>query len=114
VGDFGGENGYMRRILEGNETNGGNYPFCGILEGNETNGGNYPSCRRYRGPAQCFARFCFVWSHRARLKKSGMAWARRMDESPNPAKTRNRGRGWAEYRRPDEKMSCRGPTQGYG
>jgi hypothetical protein len=26
VGDFGGENGYMWRILEGNEINGGNYP----------------------------------------------------------------------------------------
>jgi hypothetical protein len=27
VGDFGGENGYMRRILEGNEINGGELPF---------------------------------------------------------------------------------------
>jgi hypothetical protein len=27
VGDFDGENGYMRRILEGNEINGGELPF---------------------------------------------------------------------------------------
>jgi hypothetical protein len=27
VGVFGGENGYMRRILEGNEINGGELPF---------------------------------------------------------------------------------------
>jgi hypothetical protein len=27
VRDFGGENGYMRRILEGNEINGGELPF---------------------------------------------------------------------------------------
>jgi hypothetical protein len=27
VGDFGGENGYMLRILEGNEINGGELPF---------------------------------------------------------------------------------------
>jgi hypothetical protein len=27
VGDFGGENRYMRRILEGNEINGGELPF---------------------------------------------------------------------------------------
>jgi hypothetical protein len=27
VGDFGGENGYMRRILEGNEINGGELLF---------------------------------------------------------------------------------------
>jgi hypothetical protein len=27
VGEFGGENGYMRRILEGNKLNGGEPPF---------------------------------------------------------------------------------------
>jgi hypothetical protein len=27
VGDFGGENRYMRRILEGNKINGGELPF---------------------------------------------------------------------------------------
>jgi hypothetical protein len=68
VGDFGGENGYMRRILEGNKINGGELPFC----------------RRHRGPARCFTRFCFVRSPRARLGKPGMAWTHRMDESPNP------------------------------
>jgi hypothetical protein len=30
VGDFGGENGYMRRILEGNEINGGELPFLSL------------------------------------------------------------------------------------
>jgi hypothetical protein len=28
------------------------------------------------------------------------------------AKTRNRGRGWAEYRRPDVKNGVRGPSRG--
>jgi hypothetical protein len=46
--------------------------------------GNYPSCRRHRGPARRFTCFYFVRSPRARLKKPGMAWVRRMDESPNP------------------------------
>ena len=27
-------------------------------------------------------------------------------------KTRNRGRDWAEFRRPDEKKGCRGPRRG--
>jgi hypothetical protein len=30
------------------------------------------------------------------------------------AKTRNRGRGWAEYRRPDVKNGVRGPRRGDG
>jgi hypothetical protein len=30
VGDFGGENGYMRRILEGNKINGGELPFLSL------------------------------------------------------------------------------------
>jgi hypothetical protein len=30
VGDFGGENGYMPRILEGNEINGGELPFLSL------------------------------------------------------------------------------------
>jgi hypothetical protein len=46
--------------------------------------GYYPFSRRHRGPAHRFTRFCFVRSPRARLRKPGMAWARRMDESPNP------------------------------
>jgi hypothetical protein len=45
--------------------------------------GNYPFSRRHRGPARSFVRFRFVQSPRARLRKPGMAWARRMDESPN-------------------------------
>jgi hypothetical protein len=56
VGDFGGENRYMRCILEGNEINGGELPFLS------------PTPRA----ARRFARFCFVWSPRARLEKPGM------------------------------------------
>jgi hypothetical protein len=37
-----------------------------------------------------------------------------MDESQIRAKTRNRGRGWAEYRRPDEKMTRRRLARGHG
>jgi hypothetical protein len=75
VGDFVRENGYMRRILEGNEISGGELPFC----------------RRHRGPARRFARFYFVRSPRARLGKPGIALARRMDESPNPDKNEEPG-----------------------
>jgi hypothetical protein len=57
VGDFAGENGYMRRILEGNKINGGELPFC----------------RRHRRPARRLARFCFVRSPQARIKKPEMA-----------------------------------------
>jgi hypothetical protein len=53
--------------------------------------GNYPSCGRHRGPARCFAHFCFVRSPRARLGKPGMAWARRMDENPNPGENEEPG-----------------------
>jgi hypothetical protein len=53
--------------------------------------GNYPFSRRHRGPARCFARFRFVRSPRARLEKPGMAWAHRMDESPNPGETEEPG-----------------------
>jgi uncharacterized OB-fold protein len=56
-----------------------------ILEENKINGGNYPSCGRHRGPARRFACFCFVRSLRARLGKLGMVWALRIDESPNPS-----------------------------
>jgi hypothetical protein len=59
------------------------YMRC-ILEGNEINGGELPFYHRHRGPARCFAHFCFVRSPRARLGKPRMACARRMDESPNP------------------------------
>jgi hypothetical protein len=52
---------------------------------------NYPSCGRHRGPARCFAHFCFVRSLRARLEKLGMVWTRRMDKSSNlnEKKTKN-------------------------
>jgi hypothetical protein len=65
----------MRRILEGNKINGGELPFLSPTP-------------RARSPFRAF------------LFRPGMAWARRMDESPNLAKMRNRGRGWVEYRRP--------------
>jgi hypothetical protein len=75
VGDFGGENGYMRCILEGNEINGGELPFLSLTP----------------RPARRFARFCFVRSPRTRIGKPGMAWARRMDESPNPGENEEPG-----------------------
>jgi hypothetical protein len=75
VGDFGGENGYMRRILEENEINGGELPFLSPT----------PRAR------STFHMFCFVRSPRARLEKPGMAWARRMDESPNPGENEEPG-----------------------
>jgi hypothetical protein len=53
--------------------------------------GNYPFSRRHRGPARRFVRFRFVRSPRARLGKLGMAWARRMDESPNPGENQEPG-----------------------
>jgi hypothetical protein len=34
-----------------------------------------------------------------------------MDESPNPDENEELGRGWVEYRRPDKKKGCRGPSQ---
>jgi hypothetical protein len=50
--------------------------------------GNYPFSRRHRGPARRFARFRFVPSA---PRKVGMAWARRMDESPNPSENEKPG-----------------------
>jgi hypothetical protein len=38
-----------------------------------------------------FARISFVRSPRARPKRPGMAWARRMDEGPNPGKIEESG-----------------------
>jgi hypothetical protein len=32
-----------------------------------------------------------------------MAWARRMDEGPDPGEIEDPGRDWAVFRRPDEK-----------
>jgi hypothetical protein len=37
-----------------------------------------------------------------------MAWARRMDESPNPSETRNGGRDWAVFHHLDEKRAAGG------
>jgi hypothetical protein len=53
--------------------------------------GNYPFSRRHRGPARCFVHFRFVQSPRARLGQPGMAWARRIDESPNPGENEEQG-----------------------
>jgi hypothetical protein len=76
--------------------------------------GNYPSCRRHHGPARRFAHFCFIRSPRARLEKPGWPGLAGWMKAQIQAKTKNRGRGWAEYHRPDEKKSCRGPTRGDG
>jgi hypothetical protein len=71
VGEFGGENGYMRRILEGNGINGGELPFL------------WPTPR---------ARSMFrARSPRARLGKPGMVWALRNDEIPNPGENEKPG-----------------------
>jgi hypothetical protein len=61
----------------------GKWVYAAYFGGNKINGRELPFCRRHRGPARCFTRFCIVRSPRARLEKPGMAWARRMDESPN-------------------------------
>jgi hypothetical protein len=68
VGDFDGENRYMRRILDGNEINGGELPFLSLTPW---------ACSTFRA-------FLFVRSLRTRLGKPGMAWVHRMDESSNP------------------------------
>jgi hypothetical protein len=96
MGDFGGENGYMRRILEGNK----------LMMG------NYPSSRQHRGPARRFAHFCFVRSPEHASESRGWPGLAGWMKAQIRAKTRNRGRDWAEYRRPDEKIGCRGPNQG--
>jgi hypothetical protein len=75
VGDFDREMGICSAFWREMELMAGNYPF---------------SCQ-HRGPARRFARFCFVRSPRARLRKPGIAWARRMDESPNPGKNEEPG-----------------------
>jgi hypothetical protein len=40
-----------------------------------------------------------------------MAWARRMDEGPDPGKIEDPGVDWADLRHPDEKHACRGPRR---
>jgi hypothetical protein len=66
--------------------------ICGAFwRETELMAGNYPFSRRHRGPARRFTRFCFIQSPRARLGKPGMAWARRMDESPNLGKNEEPG-----------------------
>jgi hypothetical protein len=54
-----------------------------VLRETKLMAGNYPSSHRHRRPARRFVLFCFVRSPRARLKKPGMAWTRRIDERPN-------------------------------
>jgi hypothetical protein len=66
--------------------------ICGVFwRETKLMAGNYPFSRRHRGSAQRFARFRFVRSPRARLRKSGMAWTRRMDESLNPGENEEPG-----------------------
>jgi hypothetical protein len=56
-------------------------PFSPTSRGHQTRG-NFP---------QCFPRICFLRTPRARPEGPGMAWARRMDESPNPGKNEEPG-----------------------
>jgi hypothetical protein len=68
VGEFGGENRYMQCILEGNEINDGELPFL------------WPTPRA----RSMFRAFLFRPESPSAPRKGGMAWALRMDESPNP------------------------------
>jgi hypothetical protein len=77
VGDFGRENGYMRRILEGNKINGGELPFLSPT----------PRAR------STFRMFLFHSEFPSVPQKAGMAWTRRIDESPNPSENKEPGRG---------------------
>jgi hypothetical protein len=59
-----------------------------------------------------FARFRFVRSPRAIPGRPALAWARRMNESPNLAKNEESGARLDHFSRPDEKMVRRGPVRG--
>jgi hypothetical protein len=88
----------------------GKMGICGAFwRETELMAGNYPFSRRHRGPARRFAHFCFIRSPRARLRKPGLAGWMKVQIR---AKTGNRGRSWAEYRRPDVKNGVRGPSRG--
>jgi hypothetical protein len=98
VGDFGGENGYMRRILEGNEIN----------------GGNYHSIADTAGPLDVSRIFVSSGVPERASKSQGWPGLAEWMKAQFQTKTRNRGRSWAEYRHPDLKMACRGSRRGYG
>jgi hypothetical protein len=76
--------------------------------------GNYPSCRRHHGPARRFTLFVSFGVPERASESRGWSGLAGWMKAQIRAKTRNRRRGWAEYRCPNEKMSCRGPTQGDG
>jgi hypothetical protein len=98
VGDFGGENGYMRRILE--ET--------------KLMAGNYPSVADIAGPLDVSRVFVSFGVPERASKSRGWPGLAGWMKAQIWMKTRNQGRSWAEYRRPDEKMSCRRPRRGHG
>jgi hypothetical protein len=56
-------------------------PLSPIGQGHTTRG-NFP---------RLFSRVSFVRSPRARLGRTGMAWARRMDEGPDPGENEDPG-----------------------
>jgi hypothetical protein len=58
--------------------------------------------------SRLFTRVSFVRSPRARPERPGMAWARWMDEGPDPGENKDPGRDWTDLRRPDEKNAYRG------
>jgi hypothetical protein len=99
VGDFGGENGYMRRILEGNKINGGELPYL------------WPTPRA-RSTFRVF--FFFIRSPRARLEKLGMAWTLRMDENQNPEENEKPGTQLGRITPSGRKKSLRGSRRGDG
>jgi hypothetical protein len=76
--------------------------------------GNYPSVADTVGPLDVSR--IFVSSGVPERASESRGWPGLVGwmKAQIGAKMRNRRRGWAEYRRPNEKMACRGPTQGHG
>jgi hypothetical protein len=68
--------------------------------------GNYPSVADTAGPLD--VSHVFVSSGVSERASESRGWPELAEwmKVQIRAKTRNRGRGWPEYRRPDEKMTC--------
>jgi hypothetical protein len=76
--------------------------------------GNYPSIADTAGPLNISR--IFVSSRVPERASESRGWPGLAGwmKAQIRDKTRNRGRDWPEYHRSDEKMRCRGPTQGDG
>jgi hypothetical protein len=76
--------------------------------------GNYPSVTDTAGPLDVSR--IFVSSRVPERASESRGWPGLAGwmKAQIRTKTRNRGRGWAEYRHPDLKMACRGPRRGHG